>query len=244
MKKIREKDQIIAIIPARGGSKRIKNKNLINFFGKPIIYHSLELALNSKIFDKVFVSTDSKKIIEIVKKKKIDISFLRSKKNSSDSATIRDVLLEVLHKLKKNDQNYKYCCCIYPTSVFLNEKLISKSFKKLKKEKLDTILTISKFENKIQRSLQINKKGMIKMKNTKYVNKMSQNLKDYYFDSGQFFWIKTDSFLKSKKIIGKKTGSIILPNIICQDINTYEDLKQAKLKYSYLKSLRKRLDNK
>ncbi len=96
-----KKDKIIAIIPARGGSKRIKNKNLVNFFGKPIINYSLELAINSKIFDKIFVSTDSKKIIQTVKKKKIDISFLRSKKNSSDNATIKDVLLEVLNKLKK-----------------------------------------------------------------------------------------------------------------------------------------------
>ncbi len=237
MKKIKKKNRIIAIIPARGGSKRIKNKNLIKFFGKPIINYSLDLALNSKIFDKVIVSTDSKKIIKIIKKK-IDVPFLRSKKNSSDDATIRDVLLEVLYKLKKYKQNYKYCCCIYPTSVFLNKKQILKSFKKLKRNNLDTILTISKFENKIQRSLEINKNGMISMKYPKYVNKMSQNLKDYYFDTGNFFWINIDSFLKSKKIIGKKTGSLILPSISCQDINTYEDLDQAKFKYSYFKSLK------
>jgi len=240
MKRIKKKNEkIIAIIPARGGSKRIKNKNLINFFGKPIIHYSLELALNSKIFDEVFVSTDSIKIVKTVKKNKVDVPFLRSKKNSSDNTTIKDVLLEVLYKLKKNNQNYKYCCCIYPTSVFLNKKQILKSFKKLKKDKLNTILTISKYENKIQRSLQINRNGLIKINQPKYINKMSQQLKDNYFDSGQFFWIKIDNFLKSKKIIGKKTGSIILPNILCQDINTYEDLEQAKLKYSYLKSLKK-----
>ena len=239
MKKNRKKNKIIAIIPARGGSKRIKNKNLINFFGKPIINYSLELAINSKIFDKVFVSTDSKKVIKTVKKKKIDIPFLRSKKNSSDSATIRDVLLEVLNKLKRNNQNFKYCCCIYPTSVFLKKDQILKSFKKLKKNKLDTIITVSKSQNTILKSFEINKNGMIKMNYPKYMNKMSQNFKDYYFDSGQFFWIDIDSFLKSKKIIGKKTGSVILPNILCHDINTYEDLDQARFKYSYLKSLKK-----
>ncbi len=232
------KDKIIAIIPARGGSKRIKNKNLINFFGKPIINYSLDLAIKSKIFDNIFVSTDSKKVIKIVKKKKIDVPFLRSKKNSLDNAIIRDVLLEVLYKLKKNNQNYKYCCCIYPTSVFLKKGQILKSLKKLKKDKLDTILAVSKFESKIQRSLQINNNGMVKIRNPKYVNKMSQDLKDYYFDSGQFFWINIKSFLKSKKIIGKKTGSIILPSILCQDINNYEDLEQAKLKYAYFKSLK------
>tara|TARA_B100000886_G_scaffold303710_1_gene234492 strand:+ start:836 stop:1558 length:723 start_codon:yes stop_codon:yes gene_type:complete len=240
MKRIKKKNEkIIAIIPARGGSKRIKNKNLINFFGKPIIHYSLELALNSKIFDKVFVSTDSIKIVKTVKKNKVDVPFLRSKKNSSDNTTIKDVLLEVLYRLKKNNQNYKYCCCIYPTSVFLDKKQILKSFKKLKKDKLNSILTISKYENKIQRSLQISRNGLIKINQPKYINKMSQKLKDNYFDSGQFFWIKIDSFLKSKKIIGKKTGSIILPNILCQDINTYDDLEQAKIKYSYLKSLKK-----
>ncbi len=95
------KDKVIAIIPARGGSKRIKNKNFINFFGKPIINYSLDLAINTKLFDKVFVSTDSKKIIKVAKNKKVDISFLRSKKNSSDRAIIKDVLLEVLNKFKK-----------------------------------------------------------------------------------------------------------------------------------------------
>ena len=239
MKKNRKEDKIIAIIPARGGSKRIKNKNLINFFGKPIINYSLELAINSKIFDKVLVSTDSKKIIKTVKKKKIDTPFLRSKKNSSDSATIRDVLLEVLNKLKRNNQNFKYCCCIYPTSVFLKKNQVLKSFKKLKKNKLDTIITVSKFQNTILKSFEINKNGMVKMNYPKYMNKMSQYFKDYYFDSGQFFWIDIDSFLKSKKIIGKKTGSVILPNILCHDINTYEDLDQARFKYSYLKSLKK-----
>jgi len=155
MKKNRKKNKIIAIIPARGGSKRIKNKNLINFFGRPIINYSLELAIKSKIFDKIFVSTDSKKVIKTVKKKKIDIPFLRSKKNSSDNATIRDVLLEVLYKLKRNNQNYKYCCCIYPTSVFLKTDQILKSFKKLKKKKLDTVITVSKFQNTIYSLLQL-----------------------------------------------------------------------------------------
>jgi pseudaminic acid cytidylyltransferase len=240
----KKKEEILAIIPARGGSKRIKNKNLINFFGKPLISYSIDAALQTKIFDQIFISTDSYKILKTVKKHNINIPFLRSKKNSSDNATIRAVLLEVINKLKKNNLNFKYCCCIYPTAVFIKKKQIIESFELLKKNRLDSVLSISKHENVILKSLSKNKKDIIKMNYPKYKDKMSQYFKDSYYDAGQFFWINVASFLKSKNIVTSKTGSITIPNIMCQDINTKEDLMQAKFKHLYFKSLRKTGNNK
>ncbi len=186
------------------------------------------------MFDRVFVSTDSKKIIKIVKKNKIETPFLRSKKNSSDNATINAVLLEVLSIFKKKGFFFKYCCCIYPTAIFVNKKQIIKSFNKIKKYNLDSVIPISKYENNILRSFELNKKGLIQWKYPKYRNKMSQDLKEFYFDTGQFFWIDVDKFLSSKKIITNKSSCIILPNILSQDINTKDDLNQARFKYKYL----------
>ena len=242
MKIDKKANRILAIIPARGGSKRIKNKNLIDFFGKPMISYSIDVAHKTKLFDRIFVSTDSPKIAKVVKKNNIEIPFYRSKKNSSDKATIRDVLLEVLYNLKKNNQNFRYCCCIYPTAIFIKKKQILKSFKLLIRNKLHSVLTISKSENVILKSLSKNKNDMIKMNHPKYKNKMSQYFKDNYYDAGQFFWLDVNSFLKSKNIITKKTGSTVIPNIMCQDINNKSDLDQAKFKYRYLQS--KKINNK
>lgn len=227
---------VLAIIPARGGSKRIKNKNLIDFFGKPLIQYSITAALEAGIFSKVFVSTDSNKIIKIVNKNDLEVPFKRSKKNSSDSATIKSVLLEVLNTFKKKGFSFKYCCCISPTALFINKKYILESFNKIKKLNLDSVISVSKYQNNISRSLKTNKKDLIQWKYPKYRNKMSQNLNDFYFDTGQFFWIDVEKFLNSEEIITNKSGYIILPNIVTQDINTYEDLREAKFKYSYLLS--------
>lgn len=239
MKIKNKKDQILAIVPARGGSKRIKDKNLINFFGKPMIHYSIDTLLKTKIFNQIFVSSNSNKILRSVKKKNIHTPFFRSKKNSSDNATIRSVLFEVLMKLKKKGKNFDYCCCVYPTAVFVRKKHILKGFNLIKKQKLDSVITISKFDNIIFKSFSKNNNNTIKMNFPKYKDKMSQYFKDHYYDSGQFFWINVSSFLKSKNIVTKNTGAITLPGIMCQDINTKEDLLQAKFKYQFLKSLRK-----
>ena len=225
---------VIAIIPARGGSKRIKDKNIINFFGKPLIQYSITTAFETGVFSKVFVSTDSNKIIKIANKNNLDIPFKRSKKNSSGLATIKSVLVEVLNTFKKKGFSFKYCCCIYPTSPFINKKHIIKSFNKMKKFNFDSVIPVSKHPANILRSLKVNKKNLIQWKFPKYRNKMSQDLNELYFDAGQFFWIDVEKFLNSKEVITNKSSYIILPSIIVQDINTFEDLEEAKFKYSYL----------
>ena len=109
----------IAIIPARGGSKRIPRKNIKNFLGKPIISYSLDAALQSKLFDEVMVSTDDEEILNIALENGAKVPFLRSKKNAGDLASTYDVLEEVILEYKKNDKKFDYICCIYPTAPFV-----------------------------------------------------------------------------------------------------------------------------
>ena len=143
----------LCIIPARSGSKRIKNKNIKNFFGKPLIYYSINLALKSKIFDQVIVSTDCKKIAKIAKRYGASVPFLRSKKNSDNKTPINKVLLEVIQKLQMKN---KFTFCIYPTAPMLGLDDLKKGYKKIS-NKFDQIVAISKYSSPIQRAYQNNK---------------------------------------------------------------------------------------
>ena len=129
----------LAIIPARGGSKRIPRKNIRNFLGTPIIAHTIKIALSTKIFDEVMVSTDDEEISKISKFYGAKVPFLRSEVNSSDMATTGDVILEVINYYENNLKNFDFVCCIYPTSVFLNQEWLNESFNQLNKNKLDTV---------------------------------------------------------------------------------------------------------
>ena len=136
----------IAIITARGGSKRIPSKNIKTFCGKPIIYHVIKIAINSKIFDEVMVSTDSEKIAEISRTNGASVPFMRSKNNSDDYSTTPDVLYEVLNEYKKNGIKFDIACCIYPTAVLIEKSILKRSLDLLKKNSFDTVLSsISKF---------------------------------------------------------------------------------------------------
>lgn len=126
----------IAIIPARGGSKRIPRKNIKDFLGKPIIAYSIEAALKSKLFDEVMVSTDDKEIAEVTQRYGAKIPFMRSPKNADDFATTADVLLEVLEEYKKIDREFGYLCCIYPTAPFVTAEKLQYSFNLMVEKKL------------------------------------------------------------------------------------------------------------
>lgn len=231
MKKIKK----IAIIPARSGSKRIKNKNIKDFCGRPIITYSIKAALNSKIFDEIMVSTDSKKIAAIAEKSGARVPFFRSKKNSDDMAIIADVIKEVLYNYKKNNISFDYFCCIYATSPLIKIKNIKKSFSLINSSKKSLIvLPVVKYSYPIQRSLKIEKDNRIEMNWPENYKKRSQDLAPFYHDAGQFFWGRSNEFIKTKKIFTKNTQAIIVPESEVQDIDTYEDWKIAEFKYKIL----------
>ena len=227
----------LAIIPARGGSKRIPRKNIKNFCGQPIIKYSIEAALQSKCFSEIMVSTDDKEIATIAKSFDAKIPFLRSEKNSNDYADTADVIEEVLNAYKKQNKHFEYFCCIYPTAPFITAEKLSNSFDILNKTNADAVIPVVKFGYPIQRSLKIenNKLEMIWPENYK---KRSQDLMTTYHDSGQFYWMKTESFLTQKTLFAKNTIPFEINETEVQDIDTEQDWQLAEFKYEYFKNIK------
>ena len=222
----------LAIIPARGGSRRIPKKNIKLFFGKPIIAYTIEAALKSNVFDEVMVSTDNEEIKNIAIKNGAKVPFFRSDENSNDFSTLSDVLIEVLGKYKKHKKFFDSVCCILPTAALLSPEKIIESYKRLIESNSKTIVPVIKFAYPIQRSL-IEEQGFLKMREIEHINTRSQDLEDYYHDSGQFYWLKTKDFLLDKKIFTEKTGYIELKEYEAQDVDTLDDWKMLEIKYKF-----------
>ena len=223
----------LAIIPARIGSKRIKNKNIKNFEGKPIIYYSILAAKLSGVFDKIIVSTDSLKIASISKKYGADVPFLRSKELSKDNIGIIEVISKVLKKLKIKPNLSTKVCCIYPTAPMLNKNFLIKGYKQLT-QNYDYVLSVQREDSRILRGFYINKKTIIPI-NKKTKNIRSQNLKNLYLDAGQFCWGFAKSWLSNKGCHELKSTFIDIPDKYVQDIDTIEDWKKAIIKFKKLK---------
>ena len=224
----------IAIITARGGSKRIPGKNIKLFRGKTIIAYSIEVAIRSALFDEVMVSTDSEEIAEISKNFGASIPFMRSKKNSDDFVGTEDVLIEVLNNFHSmHSINFDYACCIYPTAPFITEKRLKEGYELLRNGNYDVVFPVANYDYPLQRSLMfVNEK--LQMIFPENEMKRSQDLSPSYHDSGQFYWFCVPSFLKDRKLFGKNTGGIILSGIEVQDIDTEMDWKLAELKHQIL----------
>lgn len=226
----------LAIITARGGSKRIPQKNIKNFCGQPIIKYSINAAIKSGCFDEIMVSTDDKEIAEIAKSLGAKVPFFRSPENSNDFATTADAIEEVLNSYKKLNQNFDYFCCIYPTAPFITPEKLLNSFNFLKKSNSDAVIPVVKFSYPIQRSLKI-ENNILKMNWPENYKKRSQDIEPAYHDSGQFYWIKTKKFLEQKTLFAKNTVPFEINEIEIQDIDTIQDWKIAEFKYKYLKKL-------
>lgn len=221
----------IAIITARGGSKRIPRKNIKEFCGKPILAYSIDAALKSKLFDEVMVSTDDEEIANIAKFYGASVPFMRSEETSSDFATTEDVLEEVLSEYKKNGQEFSDVCCIYPTAPFVTfEKLVNA--KKLLDENAsaDSVLPVVQYSFPPQRGLII-KNNSLSYMNPENALKRSQDLEPIYHDCGQFYYCKKESLLKYHNVIGKNTLPIIVSELEVQDIDNLSDWVIAEIKY-------------
>lgn len=177
----------IAIIPARGGSKRVPRKNIKCFFGKPILAYSIEAALKSKYFDEVIVSTDDEEISQIAIKYGASVPFYRSKENSDDYSGLAEVLIEVLNQYKKRKNKiFEHTCCILATAPFLNSKMISSCFDLMQKKNADAAFPVAKYSYPIQRSLKISKNYTEMVWPENYL-KRSQDLQPRYYDAGLFY---------------------------------------------------------
>lgn len=233
------KNKVIAIITARGGSKRIPRKNIKNFLGKPIIEYSIEAALKSDLFDEVMVSTDDEEIASFSISCGAKVPFFRSNKNSDDYSSTSDVLIEVLNKYKELNLNFKYACCIYPTAPFITSDKLQKAYEELESNSAISVLPIVRFSFPILRSFKLDN-GYVKMNWSEHLNSRSQDLPPSFHDAGQFYFFDVEKFLLERKLFTDNTIGLEMPELEVQDIDTEEDWKIAEIKYSFmLKKMKK-----
>lgn len=219
----------IAIIPARGGSKRIPHKNIKPFLGKPIIAYSIEAAIQSGMFAEVMVSTDDEQIAQVAQQFGAKVPFMRSAQTANDYATLADVVEEVLLQYQQMGQQFDAVCCILATAPFIKKERIVEAYHKMLNEHYDAVFPVVRFSYPIQRALRI-ENGRVSMFQPENFSKRSQDLEPAYHDSGQFYWMWVQAFMEQKRFFARNAGAIVLPESEVQDIDTEEDWKIAEMK--------------
>ena len=221
---------VIAIITARGGSKRIPRKNIKEFCGKPIIAYSIEAAISSGIFDEVMVSTDDEEIAGIAQKYGAEVPFYRSAEKADDHAPTIEVIKEVLGEYKKLGEEFDYACCIYPTAPFITAEKLKKAFETLKDSGKDALVPVVKFSFPPQRCFVIEDESL-KYKWPENEFARSQDLEPFYHDAGQFYFQKTKTLLEGNSLVPANTAPFIVDDMEVQDIDTFDDWNIAEIKY-------------
>ena len=235
---------IVAIIPARGGSKRIPNKNIKPFAGKPIITYSIDAAKESGLFDRIIVSTDSEKIARAATKAGAEVPFMRPKELADDFTPTAPVLLHAVKWLDVHEICPECFCCIYPTAPFISVDYIKNGFDLLRQKKVGEVLSVTTFAFPIIRALKMADDGHMEIYWPEFfVNKSidetrSNDLPDAYHDAGQFYWFDSKKFMMSPQIYHPDAFPVILPRYLVQDIDTIEDWESAELVFQALFSKR------
>jgi len=224
----------IAIITARGGSKRIPRKNIKEFCGRPIIVYSIEAALNSGCFDEVMVSTDDEEIAAIAREAGASVPFMRSEKTAGDFATSADVIEEVLEEYANRGMTFENACILYPTAPFVTAEKLQKAMTLLQEKGADSVLPIVQFSFPPQRAF-VSANGCIRFAHKEYAKMRSQDLEPMYHDCGQFCCFKTELFLSKRTLVTDNTMGMVCPESEVQDIDTFEDWYLAELKYKMMK---------
>ncbi len=222
----------IAIIPARGGSKRIPRKNIKEFHGKPMIAYSIEAAKKSKCFARIVVSTDDDEIAEIAKACGAEVPFFRPDNVSDDFATTIDVIQHALKELCLTEQDN--ICCIYATAPFIEVKELKNGLELLNKYQLDYAYSATEFSFPIQRAFHLTENGKVKMFTPEHFNTRSQDLTKAYHDAGQFYWGRFQAYKQGLPFFSENTMPVILNPSKVQDIDTPSDWDRAELIYNLL----------
>ena len=221
---------MVAIITARGGSKRIPRKNIRVFCGKPIIAYTIEAALGSKLFDEVMVSTEDDEIAAVAEQYGAKIPFRRSTATADDYATTADVLNEVLSEYKKRGQEFDWMCCLYPTAPLVTAETLREAWTYLQEKQADALTPVVKFSYPPQRCF-ILENGYLRYKWPEYIRSRSQDLEPFYHDAGQFYFNRVQGFQEGKVA---KLVPYILDDLQVQDIDNLEDWEMAEIKYKLL----------
>lgn len=223
----------IAIITARGGSKRIPRKNIREFCGRPILAYSVEAAVASGMFDHVMVSTDDEEIADIAKKYGAEVPFFRSEKTANDYASTSDVLLEVLEEYEKRGEQFDIGCCIYPTAPFVTGEKLKNAVEKLAECDADSLIPVVSFSYPPQRAL-VMEEGRLVFRYPEYLDSRSQDLQPHYHDAGQFYVFRTAAFRRTGKVMTGNILPLVVSELEVQDIDNLTDWRIAEMKYGLM----------
>ncbi len=227
-------NKAIAIIPARGGSKRIPNKNIKLFAGQPMISYSIKAAQETGLFDSIIVSTDSEAIADVAGIYGAEVPFIRPAELADDFTGTAPVLLHSLNWLNKHGFSPDHFCCIYATAPFARPAFIRRGFHVLKREEAAVAFSVTTFPYPIFRALKIGDDGRIEMFWPEHETSRSNDLPDAYHDAGQFYWGNTEKLMKGKTLFPSDAVPIMIPRYLVQDIDTLEDWERAEKMYSVL----------
>lgn len=220
----------LCIIPARGGSKRIPRKNVKPFLGKPMLAYSIEVALQTGLFDEVMVSTDDEEIAEVARQYGAKVPFMRSAETANDYATTADVLKEVIAKYKGLRQEFDNFCCLYATAPLVQSQDIMTAFERLQLSDFTCVYPVVQFSYPIWRCLDLAEDGTMTRHWPEFENSRSQDLPKEYHDTGTFYWYKTKEWLSGNI----RVGGIEVPETTIQDIDTETDWRLAEMKYQLM----------
>ena len=220
----------VAVITARGGSKRIPRKNIKEFCGRPILAYSVDAALQSGVFDEVMVSTEDEEIAAIARALGAAVPFMRSAAAADDHATTADVLCEVAQRYRDSGRNFEYLCCVYPTAPFVTAQKLRDALALLQSSDADSLLPVVRFSFPPQRAVAV-RGGLVEAVYPQYLSARSQDLEPQYHDCGQFYFVRTDKLLSERSVLAGRTVPLELPETEVQDIDTMDDWDIAEIKY-------------
>lgn len=221
----------VAIIPARGGSKRIPRKNIKDFCGKPMIAWSIEAALQSGCFERVIVSTDDEEIAEVALRFGAEVPFMRPEELSGDFVATIPVIKHAIQWLEANQIIPDWVCCIYATAPFISVDALKSGLILIQQQDVDYVFSVTSYAFPIQRAIKLQQNGMVQMFSPEYFSTRSQDLEEAYHDAGQFYWGVRTAWLEEKPIFSSESYPVILPRHLVQDIDTQEDWIRAELMF-------------
>jgi pseudaminic acid cytidylyltransferase len=223
----------LAVIPARGGSKRIPRKNIKSFHGKPMIAYAIGAALASKAFDRVIVSTDDAEIAEVAKAHGAELPFVRPTELADDHTPTVPVIAHAIRACDEMGWNIQDVCCIYPGVPFISTDDLRKAHEQLVSTRANYVFPVTGFPSPIQRALRRLSDGTVHPFQPEHAATRTQDLEPGYFDVGQFYWGRKSAWLDGLNIHLSGT-TLVIPEWRVVDIDTTADWERAELQYAIL----------
>ncbi len=224
----------VAIIPARGGSKRIHRKNIKQFCGKPIIAWPIEFVQRSGLFERIIVSTDDEEIANVSKSYGAEVPFFRPDELSDDHTGTIDVVAHAISWMKEQQLRPRVICCVYPTSVFITKEDLIKGYDALNTKNWQYAISVTDYEYPIFRSFKKHPNGGLKMFFPEHFESRSQDLPQAFHDAAQFYWGKPEAWLSNLKLYDCHSFPVIIPRWRLQDIDTEDDWKRAEILFNII----------